>query len=95
MAGLDSPHDAIDGPEATPSRLPAGRVTAAQVSGAAGPVLVTAPNEPGHIASTDVRVPLAVRLRSAALLAVSVLGTAILVGVVLSIIVVGAIILVA
>ncbi|MGI9577960.1 MAG: hypothetical protein ACR2OH_07165 [Microthrixaceae bacterium] len=94
MVGTDSPRQAVAGSEAAPSRLPTGKVTAAQVAGT-GPVIVKAPSEPGHIGSTDVRVPLIVRLRSALLLAVSVLGTAIIVGVLLSIIVVGAIILVA
>jgi hypothetical protein len=95
MAGVTSPREAGRGAEAPPSRLPAGELTAAQVAGVSGPVIVKVPDEPGHIGSSDVRVPLARRIRAAVLLALSVLGTAILLGVILSIIVVGAVLLIA
>ena len=95
MVGSDSHRQAVDAPESAPSRLPAGKLTAARGGARGEAVIVRAPAEPGHIGSTDVRVPLTTRLRSAMLLAVSVLGTAILLGVILSIVVVGAVLLIA
>ena len=72
-----------------------GELPVAHISGIASPVLVQAPDEPIHLKSSDVRVPLAHRVRSAVLLAVGVFGTAMLIGAVVSILVVVAVTLVA
>ena len=95
MAGADSSHGDHAGAETSPSRFPGGELTVAHISGIDSPVLVQAPDEPIHLKSSDVRVPLAHRVRSAVLLAVGVFGTAMLIGAVVSILVVVAVTLVA
>ncbi len=95
MANAESHRETFDDPETTPSRFPGGKLMVARLTGVDSPVLIRAPAEPAHLSAADVRVPTARRIRSALLLAVSVVGAAMLVGAALSIVVVGAVLLVA
>ncbi len=81
--------------KATVSRFPGGELTVAHISGIDTPVLVQAPDEPIHLKASDVRVSLGRRIRAAVLLAVSVFGTAMLIGAIVSILVVSAVLVIA
>jgi hypothetical protein len=79
--------------EMGPSLFRSGQLTVARVPGVDSPLLIQPPREPGHLDQGQVRVPVTLRIRSAILLALATLGTAVLVGAVLSIVVVGAVLL--
>ncbi|MCP4434525.1 MAG: hypothetical protein GY812_03370 [Actinomycetia bacterium] len=95
MAGAVSSLDGVAGAETAPSRFPGGELTVAHISGIDTPVLVQAPDEPIHLKASDVRVSLGRRIRAAVLLAVSVFGTAMLIGAIVSILVVSAVLVIA
>lgn len=98
MAGDADPLGSVvsgNAAETTPSLLRSGQVTVARVPGVDSPVLIHPPHEPGHLDLGEVRVPSAVRVRSAVLLALGAIGVAVLLGAILSIVVVGAVLLIA
>lgn len=80
--------------ETPPSRIRGGQATAIRVRGSDGAVIVQPPREPAHLAGRDVRSPIHVRLRSTLVLLVGAVGTAVLLGAILSILLVGGLLLV-
>lgn len=82
------------GAETVPSLLLGGRTTAVRVRGADGAVILRTPPSPVHLSGRDVRSSPGVRLRSTLVLLFGALGTAVLVGTIASIVVVGALLLV-
>jgi hypothetical protein len=89
----DDPSGAIAA-ETVPSLLHGGRTTAVRVRGADGAIILRTPPSAVHLSGRDVRSSPAVRLRSAMVLLFGALGTAVLVGTIASIVVVGALLLV-
>lgn len=95
MVGSTVTRDGAAATEIAPSGQPGDRAGMARVPGVGSPVMIAPPSAAGHIDAGAVRVPTSVRLRSLAVLVVSVVGVAVLVGAVLSIVVVGAVLLIA
>ena len=81
--------------EMSPSLFRSGQLTVGRLAGLDSPVLIQPPDEPGHLRAGQVRVPTWIRVRSAILLVLGTLGTAVLLGAILSIVVVGAVLLLA
>jgi len=79
----------------SPSLFRSGQLTVGRVAGIDSPVLIHTPHQPHHLDPGQVRVPTSIRIRSAVLLALGTLGTAVLLGAILSIVVVGAVLLLA
>ena len=80
--------------ETLPSLLRAGQATAVRVTGGRGPIILQPPPAPTHLTGRDVRSPIHVRLRSAVVLLLGTVGTAVLVGAIASIVIVGALLLI-
>jgi hypothetical protein len=94
IEGFGSDLSGATAAETVPSLLRGGQTTAVRVRGADGAIILRNPPSAVHLSGSDVRSSPGVRLRSLLVLTFGALGTAVLIGTIASIVVVGALLLV-